>query len=207
MLLDSHGVPIEGKAIRFAPGRGQEPAARFWKIWAEGSEVYALARTPEGLMKISVHASGKIHYTLGPKLRQDLAPASQVGSGPWMHAFEVRFLLSEGANAPLRERESLDNKSAYVLPVPQGCVLYANLVIGSAGTLLDFPIPAEFSGGQTLWRIRLRNGCPCILVGRILPLDQKNRDHIKYIREKLKPTVTCFKLEVLPILRTEKLTC
>jgi hypothetical protein len=94
-------LPIEGKAVRFAPGHDQEPASRFWKIWAEGSEVYASARTPQGPAKIRVHASGQIHYSLGPKLKQDLAPLMQLGPGPWMHAFEIRFLLSEGAKVPI----------------------------------------------------------------------------------------------------------
>src|SRR5262245_40500829 len=110
-------LPIEGKALRFAPGDDQEPAARFWKVWAEGDEVYASARAPQGMMKISVHASGQIHYRLGPKLKQDLAPLMQLGHGPWMHAFEIRFLPSEGAHAPLRERESLNKKSAYLIPL------------------------------------------------------------------------------------------
>lgn len=75
-------LPVEGKAIRIAPGRSQEPAAQFWKIWSEGNEVYASARTPQGLAKISVHASGQIHYRLGPKLKKDLAPIMQLGRGP-----------------------------------------------------------------------------------------------------------------------------
>jgi hypothetical protein len=183
-------LPVEGKAIRIAPGRSQEPAARFWKVWAEGNEIYASARTPQGLAKISVHASGQIHYRLGPKLKQDLAPIMQLGRGPWMHAFEIRFLLSEGAKAPLKEKESLKNKSAYLIPVPQGLVLYANLIVGTVAIPSDCPLPAEFAGGQTLWRTQLRDGRPAILVGRMLPLDSQNQDNIKYLRERLKPTVT-----------------
>jgi len=183
-------LPVEGKAIRFAPGRDREPAASFWKIWAEGSEVYALSRSSAGLAKISIHASGQIHYRLGPKLNQDLAPLMRLGPGPWLHAFEIRFLLSQGANAPLRQRESLKNKSAYVIPVPMGLVLYANLIVGAAGTKPSSPLPAEFSGGKPLWRTNLRDGRPVILVGRMLELDSQNRDHIKYLRETLKPTVT-----------------
>jgi hypothetical protein len=119
MMGNKVRLPVEGKAIRFAPARDQNPAASFWRVWAEGSEIYALARTSGGIAKVSVHASGQIHYRLGPKLKRDLAPLMQLGSGPWMHAFEMRFLLSEGANMPLNERESLKNKSALLVPVPQ----------------------------------------------------------------------------------------
>ncbi len=183
-------LPVEGKAIRFAPGQDQGPAASFWKVWTEGNEVYALARSSGGVAKISVHASGQIHYRLGPKLKQDLAPLMRLGPGPWFHAFEIRFLLSQGANAPLGQRESLKNKSAYLIPVPEGLVLYANLIAGAAGTPLSCPLPAEFSGGKALWRTRLRDGRPAILVARMLELDRWNRDRIKYFRDTLKPTVT-----------------
>lgn len=185
-------LPIEGKAIRIAPGRSQEPASRFWKFWGEGDEVYASARTAQGLAKISVHASGQIHWRLGPKLKQDLAPITQLGNGPWKHAFEIRFLLSQGANVPPNERESLKNKSAYLIPVPQGLALYANLIVGAASGPIDFPLPAEFAGGQALWRTQLRDGRPVALVGRMLPLDSENLNIIRYLRETLKPTVTFF---------------
>ncbi len=183
-------LPVEGKAIRFAPGLGQEPAAWFWRVWTEGSEIYALSRNSGGVAKISVHASGQIHYRLGPKHKQDLSPLLKLGSGPWLHAFEIRFLLSEGANPPPRQRESLKNKMAYLIPVPKGRVLHVNLIVGDTGTQLDSPLPGEFSGGQALWRASLRDGRPAILVARMLELDNQNRDHIKYYRETLKPTVT-----------------
>ena len=184
-------LPVEGKAIRFAPGHDQDPIASFWKVWAEGNEIYALSRGSGGACKISVHASGQIHYRLAVKLKQDLAPLMQLGSGPWFHALEIRFLQSEGANSPLRQRESLKNKSAYVIAVPKGFILYTNLIVGAAGTPLNCPLPAEFlPAGQALWRARLRDGRPAVLVGRTLALDSENRAHIKYLRETLKPTVT-----------------
>jgi hypothetical protein len=184
-------LPVEGKAIRFAPSRNQEPAASLWKVWAEGSEVYASSRNPGGSPKISVHASGQIHYRLGAKLKQDLAPLMRLGTGAWFHAFELRFLLSEGALSPLRQRESLKNKSGYLIQAPEGFVLHANLIIGSPGTPLDCPLPVEFTpAGQTIWRKRLRDGRPAVLVARLLKLDDQNRQHIKYMREELKPTAT-----------------
>ena len=183
-------LPVQGKQIRFAPGRNEEPAASFWKIWAEGNEVYALSRSMQ-TMKISVHESGQVHYRLRPKLKQDLAPITQVGTGPWFHAFELRFLLSDGTFSPLGQRESLKNKLGYLIRSPEGFVLYANLIIGSAATPLDYSLPVEFTpAGQTLWRTRLRDGRPAVLVARLLPLDDQNREHIRYLREELKPAAT-----------------
>jgi hypothetical protein len=145
-------LPIEGKAIRFAPGRDNEPAASFWKIWAEGSEIYASSRSPNGLAKISVHASGQIHCRLERKLKHDMAPLMQLGSGPWLHAFELRFLLSDSAHSPFGERESLKNKSSYLLDVPGGFLLHANLIVGSMGTPYDSPFRlssvVRFYGGR-----------------------------------------------------------
>jgi hypothetical protein len=115
----------------------------------------------------------------------------RLGAGGWFHAFELRFLLSDGALSPLGQRESLKNKSAYFIETPDGFVLYANLIIGSPGTPLDCRLPLEFTpAGQTLWRTRLRDGRPAVLVARLLELDDQNSGHIRYLREELKPTAT-----------------
>jgi hypothetical protein len=183
-------LPVEGKAIRFAPSRNQEPATSLWKVWAEGNEVYALSRGIK-TMKISVHESGQVHYRLRPKLKQDMAPLMQLGTGPWLHAFELRFLLSDGAFAPLGQREALKNRSGYLIPTPDGFVLYANLIIGCGGTPLDYSLPVEFTpAGQTLWRTRLRDGRTAVLVARLLPTDDQNREYIRYVREERKTAAT-----------------
>lgn len=104
-----------------------------------------------------------------------------------MHAFELRYLLSAGTRKPLDERKSLKNKSAHIVPVPEGSFFAANLIIGKPGTPDSYPLPVEFRGAQALWRIALGDGRPAILVGRILPLDSVNLEKIKYYREELKP--------------------
>jgi hypothetical protein len=43
-------------------------------------------------------------------MKHDLAPLKQIGYGPWFHAFELRFLLSDGALSPLRLRVSLKDE-------------------------------------------------------------------------------------------------
>jgi hypothetical protein len=112
-----------------------------------------------------------------------------LGAGPWFHGFEVRFLVSEGSGAPLDEKKSLKNKSAHVVYVPKGAFLVANLLIGSAGSRADEPLPLEFSGAQPLWRTRLSDGRVAVLTGRVMELDNHNLDQIRHIRETLKPTV------------------
>lgn len=155
----------------------------------QGGEIYAVCRNPLGMAKISVHKSGQIHFRLGTKLKQNITPLSKLGLGPWFHAFEIRFLMSEGANAPPGQGESLKNKKAYVFPVTKGFIPHVNLIIGDTGTPLDSPLPGEFSGGQVMWRALLRDGRPAILVGRMLKLDDQNRAHIKCYRETLNTTV------------------
>jgi hypothetical protein len=190
MANEKAKIPVEAKAIRFAPGRKQKPLARFWKLWAQGDEVYATGRASQGLAKFSFHASGEIHLSLGPKNNQTMAPLMQMDRGPWMHALEVRFLLSEGASAPQKEKESLKNKSAFLIEVPEDFVFHANLVIGVAGTPVDSPLPTEFGGAQILWQTQLRDRRPAVLLGRMLPLNDDLRNQIRRIRHELKPTVT-----------------
>ena len=182
-------IPIEGKAIRFAPGRNNEPLTALWKVWAEGNEVYAASRSAAGSIHISIHESGQVHCRLGTKLKQDFAPIMPLRSGAWFHAFELRFLWSAGALSPVGQRESLKTKMGHLIQTPEGFVLHANLIIGASGTALDSSLPVELTG-QTLWRRRLRNGRVAVLVGRMLPLDEQNRERVRYIREELKVQVT-----------------
>lgn len=181
-------LPVEGIAIRFAPGLGLEPAVWFWKFWTQGSEVYAVCRNPLGMARISVHKSGQIHFRLGTKVKQNIAPLSKWGLGPWFHAFEMRFLLSDGTNVPPDQRKLLKKKKLYVIPVPKGFIPHFNLLIGDTGTPLGSPVPHEFSG-QVIWRTLLRDGRPAVLVGRMLKLDDQNRGLIRYYRETLDTTV------------------
>jgi hypothetical protein len=184
-------LPVQGKAFRFAPAVGKQPASNFWKIWAEGAEVYLLCRTPGGNQRFSIHQSGQVHYRLAAKEKQDLAPLLRLASGPWTHAIELRFLMSPNSLPLLKPLESLKNKKAHVVPVPEGFVFHANLLIGDTGVALDCPLPTEFSpAAQTLWRARLRDNRLAVLIGRVLQLSDENREHIRFIRQELKPTVT-----------------
>jgi len=97
-----------GKAYRIAPCVSRRQAASFWKFWASGNEVYATSRNAGHLSKISVHQSGQIHASLGAQKRQLLARPSLLVNEAWLHAFELRFLISPGAFRP--PQENLKNK-------------------------------------------------------------------------------------------------
>ena len=180
-------LPIEGKEIRFAPGRGGEPLTAFCRVWAQGNEVYAAARSAMGEMHLSVHASGQVHFRLAAKQKQDLAPLAVIGVGPWLHAFEMRFLVSEDALRPIGQRESLKKKIAQLIRTPEGQYLYVNLLIGAKGIPLNTE-PAI--SGQTIWRTRLKDKRTAVLVGRFFDLSQENRDHLRHFREDGKITIT-----------------
>lgn len=105
--------PVDGKALRFAPARergSERPAFSIWKVSAEGSEVYAMARTFGGNIKLSVHERGQIHLSLAPKKKQILAPPMRIGTGVWMHAVELRFLRSDDSLKPPDQLKSLKKK-------------------------------------------------------------------------------------------------
>jgi hypothetical protein len=116
-------------------------------------------------------------------------PLAQL-AGPWKHAFEIRFLLSEGANAPRNQRESLKKKPAYLIAVPEGFVCYVNLVIDTVGMPSNSGLPAEFGGARELWCARLRDGRRAVLLVRALPLDSQNSAQIKFLREELQPKLS-----------------
>lgn len=67
--------------------------------------------------------------------------------------------------------------------MPDGSAFYANLIIGPAGSPLDLPLPVEFSGSTPLWRARLGDGRIAVLIGRVLPLDDENRQSIENLRQ------------------------
>jgi hypothetical protein len=132
-------------------------------------------------VKLSVHESGKIHLRRAAKQKLDLAPQIRIGAWPWMHAWEMRFLTTVGALAPIGQRELLKDKTALLFETPENFAFYANLIIGPAGHPLDSPLPF----GNALWRKRLRNGRPAVLVGRTVRLDEdeSNQKRIDQLRE------------------------
>lgn len=197
---------VKGKQIRFAPARDGKPASFIWKVWVQGSDVYAQCRRFGGSLKLSVHASGQIHLRQAPKQKQDLAPLMQLGSGPWLCGFELRFFLNDAALMPFRERESLKNQTALLITVPNEYALFVDLIISPPGSMRDMSLPVEFlPGGEALWCVQLGNGRVAALIGRILALDEENRGHIRSLREELKVTYNARKKSEGPYVETHYL--
>ena len=193
-------LPFTGKTIRFAPSRGASVAASPGKVWADGSEIYATVRKPGGDSKISVHASGQIHFRAEAKDKQDWAPLLRLGMGPWSHAVELRFLLSDRAGQPFGVAESLAGKRAHLIPTPEGSFLCINLLIANKDASPNSPMPLGMFGGATsLWQVRLRDDRHAVLIARLLSLDDANRDLIETYRAGLGLKVN---FEAMPTGRT-----
>lgn len=175
-----------GEALRVAPGRQGKPAALSWKFWVSGSEVYATTRNNGNTAKISFHASGQIHMRFEGKHVRNLAPPLLLGNGQWLHAFELRFLLSPDAYSP--PTENLRGKRAFLIEVPPDTVLIMNLLAGQAGCSAATDLPNEFlPTAKPLWRATLRDQRPVVLIARLREMDKRNRDEIMFIRHKLNP--------------------
>jgi hypothetical protein len=183
------GAPVSpGHELRIAPSRDGTPAAHFWKFRVSGNEVYATNRILGNTAKISVHASGQIHMRIEKRDLQRLAPPLLLGNGQWLHAFELRFLLSTDASLPPIEK--LKCKRAFLIDVPPETVLILNLLIGQAGYSATTELPHEFlPAAQPVWRDTLKDQRPVVLIGRVMLMDKQNIDEIKFIRHELNPKV------------------
>jgi hypothetical protein len=177
------GLLSGGKELRLAPGRDGKPAASLWKFWVTNNEVYATSRSTGTSSHISVHASGQIHMRLGGKDLQPLAAPLVMGDGAWLHAFELRFLLGPGALRP--PTENLNKKKAFLVDVPIDTVLILNLLVILDGSSVVTVVPRELQGARPIWRAALSGGRTALLVGRLLEMDEHNRDELRFLRQEL----------------------
>jgi hypothetical protein len=183
-----------GEAFRVAPSQDGKPAAQFWKFWVTGSEIYATSRSGGNIAKISIHESGQIHMRFEGKDLQQLAPSMPLPNEQWLHAFELRFLLSADAYSPPTEK--LKNKRAFLIDVPSDSVLIMNLLIGASSGIA---LPQDlFAGAEPVWQATLRNQRTAVLVVRVLEMDQQNRDEITFARQSLNPKANFSKPPVAP---------
>jgi hypothetical protein len=138
--------------------------------------------------KISVHASGQIHMRLEGKDLNQLAPPLLLGNGQWLHAFELRFLLSPDAHRPPTEK--LKSKRAFLIEVPPDTVLIMNLLVGQTGCSAATDLPHELlPAAEPVWQATLKDQRPIVLTARVMEMDTQNRDEIKFIRHELNPKV------------------
>jgi hypothetical protein len=173
---------LVGGELRVAPSQNDQLAAGIWRFWTDGSDIYALKRSSRGLNKLSVHQSGQIHMRIEGKDLQLLASPQPFGD--WLHAFELRFLISQDSLRP--REENLKRKRAFLIDVPTDTVLYLNLWVGRAGLLAVPDLPLQ-PAAKPLWRATLSDQRPVVLTGRLLELDEQNRQYLKYLRQELNP--------------------
>jgi hypothetical protein len=121
---------------------------------------------------------------------QQLASPLVMGYGKWLHAFELRFLLSEGAYFPPPEKFKKKNR-AFLINVPDNSALILNLLVGNEGSSATTDLPTEFlPAAKIIWRVGLRNQRPVILISRVLGMDAQYRYQVMRIRQEIRPTVT-----------------
>lgn len=179
-----------------APSIAGRQAAKFWKFWTAGDEVYALSRGGDHLTKISVHHSDQIHIRLGEAKRQRLAGPLSMGNGAWLHAFELRFLLSADAFRPPEDKR----KNWQLIEVPENAILHLNLIVGRTQNQNADGLPHELlPGAHVLWSTALRGKRPVVLIGRLFPTSDENRAELRYIREELRPRANLSKAPSKPL--------
>ncbi len=115
----------------------------------------------------------------------------------WLHAFEVRFLIGQDSYLPPPPKNLKKNR-AFLVEVPLDSFLVLNLLVGRDAAKVPPPIPRELAPAMTLWRSRLRNQRPVLLLGRLIPMDDSNRKLIDYYRREMNPKVNFSKLPEKP---------
>jgi hypothetical protein len=156
--FDSSTRPLStGKVLRIGVTRNGKQAAAIWKFWSQGAEVYATSRFGGISAKISVHSSEQIHMRTGARDLQHFAPAIVMGDGSWLHAFELRFLLSKDTYLPPAERLK-KNEKAFLLQVPDNAFAVLNLIFGNDKVTNPEILPHELlPNAFGVWRCQIRD--------------------------------------------------
>ena len=186
-MITPNPKPVQGKTVRVGVVQNGLPATFFWKFWVSGNEVYASNRFGPDAARLSFHESGYSHIRLGFKTAQQIWPPSYlIGPTGWLHAAEIRFLLSEDALQPPPQPIE-GNKKATVIQAARGHIVILNLMIGPTGALKEgTSLPFE-GGARILWCTTRRDGRTVFLFARGLPWDEENRKQLHYIRHELNP--------------------
>lgn len=180
-----------GDAFRVAPRRSDGRAlAGFWQLHVSGLSVYACSRGWHGLTKVSVHMrdlvatrfdTDRIQFRIGQGPSTMMAQPMPLGTGDWLHAFELRFLFHEDAMLPAQRSIEAVTKKKYGVAVPAGSVLRLGLLIakapGAAPVLPSVMVP-EFA--FVLWRHQLKDQRAVQLVG-LLQMDDINKAALQFI--------------------------
>jgi hypothetical protein len=168
------------KVVRFAPFWAGRVRASFWRIFAQGKEVYVANRGILNTAKASFHSSGRCSFNAGV-MRKDFAPMQRITGSSWKIAVHLQFFVDEDSR-PLHEAEEL--KSAFtVLSTPPGSKLAVVLLFGSRSTTFETPLPTQFPG-QIIMRTKLRNGPPIVVVAGVMPQTAQDRDYVDSARRR-----------------------
>lgn len=180
---DEHKFQRRQSGLRVAPGRNGVPIAAFWRVWSQGDEVYLSRRQAEAVAKISLHSKGHWRFEVGHK-RIMFAPPVQLAGGKWMYAVEIRWLVDGPTLRPFPAAPLNQTQSALVIEMPAGDSLVLSVLLGTPGTGVNEPLPENF-GGARLFSRQLRNGQAMVVVGRVRPESDEDRDSIRKIRHEL----------------------
>ncbi len=189
MFKEKKGItgPQHGGAFRIAPMRDEIFTAAMWRFWNEGNDIYAISRgAASQQLKLSVHASGESSVRFNERGRWKLSPALKMGD--WLHVCEVRFLINPDALPPPLAGKLKRNQKAHGVEFAPDKYLALNLFVGPPGVQWNDDAPA-LVGGKPLWICKLADGRTGVLVGRIIELDEANRNVIADLREKMQINV------------------
>lgn len=188
-LLRPDSVPLESTStFRVAPSIAAVASAMLWRFWVVSNELYASNRSGGHLAKFSFHFSGAAHMQLGQDKRQVLGRPMKLVSSDWLHALEIRFLLSLDANRPMPEKLKRKDRAFLVaVPDPVENVLCLNLLITATRHGSPPPLPTMMGGAVTLWASRLKDGYPVVLLARQVPMSGENQQRLDHIRKERQP--------------------
>jgi hypothetical protein len=166
-------------SLRFGPMRRGRLIASLWRIWTQGDEVYIANRNESNCLRASLHSSGKWFFHHGQRRTDLVAPWTMPG-GDWLHALELAFLIADGT-APMRERRAVKSaKPALAIETPTDHKLALNILLGTRrDSVHEAPLP-DIMNGPILFRSRLTSGVPVVVVGRVVPFSEQDREVLHY---------------------------
>jgi hypothetical protein len=141
--------------------------------------VYIANRNETDRIRASLHSSGKWFFHVGGQNRAPLAPPFLLPGGDWLHALELAFLIADGT-VPIRERREVKpSRPALAIETPTGHKLALNILLGVRRAATEAPLP-DIMKGPVLMRSRLTSGVPVVVVGRVVPFSDQDREVLQY---------------------------
>jgi len=118
------------------------------------------------LGKVSFHPGLNWQFRVGTAV-QRLAPPLSLADG-WMHALELRFLITPNCFLPIEDRE----RDVPFAEIAEGENLIVNILWAPDGQAAG-DIPAMM-GGQAIWRHRLSGGESVAVTSRAMPMSESD---------------------------------